>query len=67
MEPHQQRVVDEKKANDEKLVKLSQFFATDIFKALPIEEQKRMHEQRGVMRQLSDVLDRRIKAFPKSE
>jgi hypothetical protein len=63
MQPHQQRVVDEKKELDEKSSKLNAFFNTAIFDKLSSEEQDRMHRQYELMVQYSAVLGERIAAF----
>lgn len=63
MEPHQERVVKEKEALDGNIERLSAFFGGSIFRSLPPDEQDRLHEQVGYMKQYSDVLDRRIVAF----
>lgn len=64
MQPHQQRVVDEKDALDEKINKLDQFLDGDIFKGLPIKEQDRLVKQLHFMRQYYSILGERIAAFP---
>lgn len=63
MQPHQERVVTEKKELDEKREKLTAFTFTDTFKALPKEEQERLNRQHGIMEQYSNVLGERIAAF----
>lgn len=63
MQPHQQRVVDEKEALDEKLNKLVEFFETPIFAALPADEQSRLARQCEHMGKYSEVLGERIAAF----
>lgn len=64
MQPHQQRVVDEKHDLDEKLSKLRPFLGTEIFAGLPGDEQARMQRQVEHMAAYSDVLGERIEAFP---
>lgn len=64
MQPHQQRVVDEKEALDEKITKLSDFSNGDIFKTLTEDEQERLKRQFNIMRDYSSVLGDRINAFP---
>lgn len=64
MQPHQQRVVDEKHDLDEKLSKLDHFFGTAIFAVLPYDEKARMQRQAKHMAAYSDVLGERIAAFP---
>ena len=61
--PHQQRVVDEKRDLDEKLAKLDAFGRTDVFAALPADEQGRLNLQHSLMEQYSAVLGARIDAF----
>jgi len=63
MEPHQQRVIDEKDQLDEKLAKLKIFRAGKIFSGLPITEQDRLTRQHNIMVLYSEVLGERIAAF----
>lgn len=64
MEPHQQRVVDEKQELDERAAKLSDFIGNNpLFEAIDPEEQERMKLQNDIMWQLSEVLGQRISAF----
>lgn len=63
LEPHQQRVVDEKAALDEKLGKLVPFFGTPLFAGLPEAEQSRLRNQARFMDGYSAVLGERIEAF----
>jgi hypothetical protein len=65
MQPHQQRVVDEKAELDERLGKLRAFCsqAGGVFDSLPTEEKQRLTDQAGHMASYSDVLRRRIEAF----
>ena len=64
IKPHQQRVVDEKKQNDERASKLSEFIGlSEQFKLLDADEQERMKEQNELMWELSEILGERIKAF----
>lgn len=63
MEPHQQRVVDEKTALDARLAALRTFLGGDIFNNLPNPEQSRLTRQAGVMQEYSDILAERIAAF----
>lgn len=64
MQPHQQRVVDEKAELDEKLAKLVAFGITPLFASLPADEQGRLNRQHSLMEQYSAVLGERIAAFP---
>jgi hypothetical protein len=64
MQPHQQRVVDEKAELDDKMDKLDKFIShNDLFLKLPLDEQARLVEQYRYMERYSDVLHRRIEAF----
>lgn len=63
MQPHQQRVVDEKTELDTKHLALSKFFSTDIYKNLDIDEQDRLCRQYDIMEEYSDILAERIEAF----
>ena len=64
MQPHQQRVVDEKTELDAKAKALSDFIGNnDIFLTLDLEEQGRLKEQCEIMRQYSEILGQRIAAF----
>ena len=63
MQPHQQRVVEERVELDNKMDKLSKFLDTNTYYNLSEGEKGRLVEQLGVMNQYRDVLDRRIAAF----
>jgi hypothetical protein len=64
LQPHQQRVVDEKTELDKKARALSQFIGhSDIFAALDSAEQERLREQNDVMWLYSEILGARIAAF----
>ena len=64
-QPHQQRVIDEKRELDDRAQKLSTFIGVSpIFENLDPEEQERMKVQNDLMWQLSEVLGERIAAFP---
>lgn len=63
MQPHQQRVVDEKTELDEKRNRLSLFRDTKLFQSLPLPEQNRMNRQMEVMKDYSRILGERIAAF----
>jgi hypothetical protein len=63
MEAHQQRVVDEKAALDEKLAKLNIFLSGAVFSGLDMAEQERLTHQGSIMTQYSQVLRERIAAF----
>lgn len=64
-EPHQQRVVDEKAALDEKYNKLRDFIGRDDFVSIVAdqEERKRLYSQSSIMAEYSQILGRRIEAF----
>ena len=63
LQPHQQRVVDEKTELDERLTKLIAFFDSPIFAGLQTDEQDRMKRQADHMTNYSVVLGERIAAF----
>ena len=64
MQPHQQRVVDEKTELDEKLAKLGEFIeSSPIFAGLPDGERKRLVRQKSCMGEYSEILGERIAAF----
>lgn len=63
MQPHQERVVEERADLDYKMDKLSAFLDSNTYYNLPAGEQGRLVEQLGIMNQYRDVLDRRISAF----
>ena len=64
LQPHQQRVVEEKNELDTKARALSQFIGCNpIFSTLDAAEQERLREQNDVMWQYSEILGARIAAF----
>jgi hypothetical protein len=63
MQPHQQRVVDEKIALDEKLNKLKEFLVSNIFDGLTMQEQNLLQTQSGYMQSYSNILAERISLF----
>lgn len=63
LQPHQQRVIDEKRELDERLFKLRAFKETDTFETLPGDERVRLLQQATVMHSYSRILDERIAAF----
>jgi hypothetical protein len=65
MQPHQQRVVDEKQELDIKRDKLTEFLKGDLFRSLPEDEQVRLSKQLTVMGEYSGILAERIVHFPK--
>jgi hypothetical protein len=63
MAPHQQRVVDEQVALDDKIVKLLKFLGTSVYHDLDSAEQARLQRQYKFMQGYSEVLAERIAAF----
>lgn len=63
LQPHEQRVVDERNELVEKITKLHAFFKTPIFEKLKEEEQDLLNEQSQIMMNYSDVLLKRINRF----
>ena len=64
LQPHQQRVIDEKTELDKKATALSEFIVNNpIFCTINSEEQERLKEQNEVMWQYSEILGARIAAF----
>lgn len=65
MQAFQQRheVVEEKAQLDERLLSLRNFFTTDTFAALNIDERGRLEQQSRVMGEYSRILARRIENF----
>lgn len=62
--PHQQRVIDEKAALDEKITKLADFIILSAaYKHLGSAEKGRLDRQHKAMRVYSGVLGERIEAF----
>lgn len=66
LQPHQQRVVDEKAELDTKATALSNFIGENpVFATIDAAEQERLREQCEVMWQYSEILSARIAAFGK--
>lgn len=63
LQPHQQRVVDEKEALDTKIAALSTFSQGVVFSSLDKEERDRLTLQHQVMQVYSAILGQRISAF----
>ena len=63
LQPHEQRVVDERTDLIEKITKLHAFFKTEIFENLQEEDQKLLEEQSQLMMNYSDILLKRINRF----
>jgi len=68
MQPHEERVVNEKKELDEKIAKLKAFCfspGSPTFSALSPEDRDLLEDQFTAMKKYSDILSRRIDRFPK--
>jgi hypothetical protein len=63
MQPHEQRVVEEQKELQEKLVKLDDFMGSHTFTGLEAEDQKLLILQRDYMANYNEVLCARIERF----
>ena len=63
MKPYQKRVVEEKKALDEKISRLVEFFNTPMCLETSEPELSRLDEQLTHMNKYSAVLGARIRAF----
>lgn len=63
LQPHQQRVVEEKADLDGRIERLHTFTGSDLFRTLDLAEQHRLVRQLNLQRQLSAVLAERIAAF----
>ena len=63
LQPHEQRVVDERTDLIEKITKLHAFFKTEIFENLQEEDQDLLEEQVQLMMNYSDTLLKRINRF----
>jgi hypothetical protein len=63
MQPHQQRVVDEKNELGVKLEALLKFLQTDLYKSLPEKEKELLYFQSQVMEDYYEVLEQRIELF----
>ena len=66
LQPHQERVITEKKELDDKLEKLLAFIdggKGTMYKSLVDEERQRLTTQARIMKEYSDVLADRIAAF----
>lgn len=62
-QPHQERVIQEKKDLDEKIEKLGAFFPTELCQSLPFNERSRLSRQITVMKEYSSILGERIADF----
>jgi hypothetical protein len=63
LQPHQQRVVDERAELVDRIQKLMNFCITDTFAALDQAERRRLHAQYHAMESYSYILGERIAAF----
>ena len=63
MQPHQQRVVDEKAELSDKTDKLEAFLGGSIYVGLPPAEQSRLTRQHRIMQLYEQVLSERISSF----
>jgi hypothetical protein len=63
LQPHQQRVVDEKAELDERREKLDKFLDTETFENLPQHEKTLLVRQSYLMLEYSNILGERIAAF----
>lgn len=65
LQPHQQRVVEEKLELDEKLSKLSALIRSSTFSSVVADENERVRlvVQEGIMMYYSEILSDRIAAF----
>jgi hypothetical protein len=63
MQPHQQRVVDEKNELGERLEKLLAFLQADLYKSLSEQERELLFFQSQVMEDYYEVLEQRIELF----
>lgn len=63
MQPHEQRVVQERDELIEKLGKLDRFQEGDVFAGLPYEDRKLLTIQRNAMATYAECLNARIGRF----
>ena len=63
IQPHQQRVIDEKAELDGRIAKLAAFVESPVFLSVRQDEQERLKDQIDVMRIYSEILAARIRAF----
>ena len=63
MQPHEQRVVDERDELTDKLTKLGAFFHTEVFEGLPEAERILLVTQEDYMQGYLNTLNRRIERF----
>lgn len=58
--PHQQRVIDEEKELNDKVSKLNNFIASELFKAVDSKEQDLLYQQFNAMSTYHNILKQRI-------
>lgn len=63
LQPHQQRVVEEKLALDTKVKALETFLSAPLFDSLDVAERGRLRRQLQIMQEYSSVLGERIAHF----
>jgi uncharacterized protein YdcH (DUF465 family) len=63
MQPHQQRVFDEKNELDQKIEKLKTFTGGEVLPTLPEAEQDHLTRQLACMQEYSSILGERISGF----
>lgn len=64
LQPHQQRIIEEKDELDTRLLKLADFIVHNpLFKALPEPERTRLYRQHTAMSIYSGILKERIEAL----
>ena len=63
IQPHQQRVIDERAELDGRIAKLAAFVESPAFLSVRHDEQERLKDQLDVMRIYSEILAARIRAF----
>ncbi len=68
MQPHEERVVTEKRELEEKLARLKVFILepNPIFRALAPEDRDLLEDQYTAMKQYSAILEKRIGRFPRA-
>ncbi|AJW28999.1 hypothetical protein Z042_26280 [Chania multitudinisentens RB-25] len=63
MQPHQQRVVDERNELEDRLYRLSSFIAGTVFPRLPEQDRQLLEAQQHTMSAYVEVLTQRIELF----
>lgn len=67
MEPYQERVIEERKELEERLIKLVAFIESAMFYDLQSDEKLRLQRQRDAMRLYLYILNERVKAWEKEK